>query len=225
MSSQKKLHLPPPPSDIAMSRSQKECLKKDILTMLEERGLGWTTFSLPSIGENFVNTLTNTLWYLDGHFRALEGRFCHVPDDFKAFEGYNKPEKSKHRRKDITNLSAATLDSYSTTLNQLILHPCFDQEKWKHMKKSVEDLAECMTKYALYLHKQNFVMQENHDASSVVRSISDCESICVLPKAVWVKPELAMKYKNLHDMLLEKCYFEPVLLNDYAPINARYHFQ
>ena len=33
--------------------------------------LGWTTFSLTSIGENFVNTLTNTLWYLDGHFRAL----------------------------------------------------------------------------------------------------------------------------------------------------------
>ena len=81
-----------------------------------------------------MNSLTNTLWYLDGHFRALEDRYCHVPIDFKVFEGYNQPEKSKHRRKDVTNLSAATLDSYSTTLNQLLLQPCFDQERWKLMK-------------------------------------------------------------------------------------------
>ena len=90
------------------------------------------------------------------------------------------------------------------------------------MEKSVGDLAECMTKYALYLHEKNLVMQENHAASSVIRSVSDCESICILSKAVWVKPELVTKYKSLHDTLLEKCYFEPVLLNDYAPINARY---
>ena len=37
-----------------------------------------------------------------------------------------------------------------------------------------------------------------------------------------MKPEQAAKYKSLNDVLLEKCYFEYVLLNDYAPINARY---
>ena len=223
MSSQKKLHLPPFPSDVAMNRSKKECLKKDVLMMLQDKGLGWTTFSLPSVGENFVNTLTNSLWYLDGHYRALEDRFCHVPSIFKLFEGYNTPEKSKHRRKDAANLSAAILDSYSTTLNQLLLHPCFDHEKWKLMKKSVGDLAECMTKYALYLHRQNLVMQKNHSALSVIRSVSDCESICIVQASVWTKPEVATKYKTLIDELSKKCFFEPVLVNDFAPINARYY--
>ena len=60
-----------------------------------------------------------------------------------------------------------------------------------------------MTKYALYLRKKNLEIQENHSASSAIRSASDCKSICILPKAVWVKPEHAAKYKSLNDVLLE----------------------
>ena len=157
-----------------------------------------------------MNTLTSVLWYLDGHFGALQDRSCHIPDVFNVFHGYNQPEKSKHRRKDITNLSSATLNSFSTTLNQILLQPCFDQDRWKLMKKSVQDLAESTTKYALYLREKNLVMQDNHSASSVVQSASDCESVCILPKAVWVKPDLVAKYKTLHDALLEKNFFEPV---------------
>ena len=218
MSSQKKLHLPSPPSEIAVNRSKKECLKKDIITVLGGRGLGWTTFNLPSVGEDFVNTLTNTLWYFDGHFTTFEERSCHIPDDFKVFEGYNKPEKSKHRKKDATNLSASILDCFATSLNQLILQPCFDQKKWESMKKSVGDLADSMTKYALYLCEKNEVVQENHGTPSVIRSVSDVESVCILPKAVWVKPDTAMKYR-MHCRKNLSLYLYYV--NDYAPVNAR----
>ena len=64
MSSQKKLHLPNLPSELAMSRSKKECLKKDIILLLQGKGLGWTRFNLSTVGDNFVSTLTNVLWYL-----------------------------------------------------------------------------------------------------------------------------------------------------------------
>ena len=87
MASQTKLYLPGLPSESAMSRSKKDCLKKDIIMLLQEKGLGWTYFNLSTCGENFVSTMTNVLWYLDGHYKALDDRSCLIPDEFKAFEG------------------------------------------------------------------------------------------------------------------------------------------
>ena len=101
-------------------------MKKDIISMLEEKELGWSQWSVSSEGENFVNVLMECLWYLDGHHSTLKDRCVEIPSTFQHLQGYNKPEASKHRRKDATNLDASMLDAYSSSLNKLLLQPWFD---------------------------------------------------------------------------------------------------
>ena len=169
-----------------------------------------------------MNILTDSLWYLDGHHQAFEDRSCNIPSDFQSFQGYNRPEGSKHRRRDVTNLSAGTLDAYSSSLNKLPLQPWFDLDRWKPMRRSVTKLADSMAKYAVYLRERSTAVEEYHTALTPTRSASDCESFCMIPKAVWVEPAITSRYKSLQDCINAAADFEPVLLNDYAPINTRY---
>lgn len=221
MSSRKQLHLPPFPSDLAISKSRKAGMKKEIILMLTEKQLGWSHWTVASDGQNFVNVLTECLWYLDGHHTAFKDRSVEIPSDFQRFQGYNKPEDSKHRRKDLANLSASTLDGYSSTLNKLLLQPWFDLERWKAMRRSVAVLADGMAKYAGYLKTKCVTIKENHTALTPVRGTSDCESFCVLHKATWVQPSIASRYRSLQDRLDASKEFEPFFLNDHAPSDTR----
>ena len=156
------LRLPSSPSAIAISRSKKAELKRDVILMLEEKKLGWSHCSVCSDGESFVNLVTDCLWYLDGHHQALKDRCMEVPSEFYRFQGYNKPEASKHRCRDIGNLEANTLDAYSSSLNKLLLQPWFDLKGWRTMRTAVTLLAECMAKYAAYLKSKCESVQKHH---------------------------------------------------------------
>jgi hypothetical protein len=162
MASNSKLHLPPFPSDSAVGKNKKAGMKKDVILMLEEKELGWSHWSVSSGGENFVNVLTECLWYIDGHYSAFKDRCMEIPSDFQHLQGYNKPEASKHRRKDVGNLDASTLDAYSSSLNKLLLQPWFDMKRWVTMRRSVTMLAECMAKYAAYLKAKCETIKKHH---------------------------------------------------------------
>ena len=56
------------------------------------------------------------LWYIDGHLEAISGRGCRIPQCFVAFQGYNIPERSKHRKQSLSNLSADVLEALSSKL-------------------------------------------------------------------------------------------------------------
>ena len=221
MASNSKLYLPPSPSDSAVSKSKKAGMKKDIILMLEEKELGWNHWSVSSEGENFVNILTECLWCLDGHHSTLKDRCIEIPSAFQHLQGYNKPEASKHRRKDATNLDASKLDAYSSSLNKLLLQPWFDTKRWTGMRQSTTMLAEYMTKYAAYLKAKCDTVKKHHATLTPVRSASDCESFCLIPKATWVEQLTASKYRSLQKHLDVAKEFEPLLLNEYAPINTR----
>lgn len=144
--------------------------------------------------------------------------------DFQHFQGYNKPEASKHRRKDVAHLDASTLDAYSSSLNKLLLQPWFDTKRWMAMR-SVTMLAECMAKYTAYLKTKCDFVKKHHTALMPVCSASDCESFCLIPKPAWVEPWVepltASEYRSLHERIDAAKEFEPLLLNEYAPINTR----
>jgi hypothetical protein len=46
-------------------------------------------------------------------------------------------------------------------------------------------------------------------------------SICLILKAAWVEPLTASKYRSLQECLDITKEFEPLFLNEYAPINTR----
>lgn len=61
----------------------------------------------------------DVLWYIDGHHGAFENRSFPIPEVFKAFDGYNVPERSKHRKRKTGNMSYDILISHVGTSRQL----------------------------------------------------------------------------------------------------------
>lgn len=221
MSAQQTLHLPAHPSNESVSCSKKQELKKDVIVWLEKSNVGWQNDSLDA-GSKFVCGLTDCLWYIDGQHSTLEGRACHVPPEFKHFQGYNLPEKSRHRKRSPENLSAGVLDHHSTVLNSFLLQSWIQSGRWKAIKSAVCRLADAIAKYSSYLNEKNQEVQENHSKSTAVRVPEDAERYIVIKRARWVKPTYAAQYGPLQNHLDALKDFEPLFLNDFAPANTRY---
>lgn len=103
MLAQRSLSIPTVPSRIP-SRSKKDDLYNAVVGLLELENL-----KLPSDdpnGKRFLKSLTNVLWYIDGRHETLEKRSYHVPIIFSQFQEYNRPELSKHRKREHTNMTS-----------------------------------------------------------------------------------------------------------------------
>ena len=220
-SSRNKSCLPPPPSDRAIERSHKFALKKDILSWLQIKQLGWSPEDANSVGNEFVTALTDIFWYIDGLISTFVARACPIPEEFQKFSGYNDPTRSKRRRREFDNLSAQVLDSHSAILNGFLLHPWLSSTHWKAVKISLSTLADSLHKYADYLHHKNQEVQENHMMPAPIRPRIHAESLLLIKKSAWVKPELLARYSLLQSDLDNKDSFVPFFLNDYAPTNPR----
>ena len=68
-----------PPAFPENKPNRKIQLKNDILKWLERNELGWSTDACEQQGNKFINTLTETLWNLDGHAETLKSRGCGIP--------------------------------------------------------------------------------------------------------------------------------------------------
>ena len=66
-----------------------------------------------------MNVLHNVCWYLDGHHATMGARGA-IPPIFKHFEGFNRPEQSKHKRKTEESMKSEELEEFK---NSLILMP------------------------------------------------------------------------------------------------------
>ena len=98
MASQRQLRLPEAPSEAAVARNKKMAVKRDFIKWLERKKLGWSVDRV-QLGSRFVDAVADIMWYVDGHHDTLQSRACPIPADLKEFQGYNKPELTKHRRR------------------------------------------------------------------------------------------------------------------------------
>lgn len=220
MASQRRLHLPDAPSDAVLARSKKMAMKKDFIKWLERKKLGWSVDRI-QLGAGFVDTMADILWYLDGHHDTLQSRACPIPADLKEFQGYNKPELTKHRRRSAENMCGGMLNNYSLRLNECLMQPWFSSAVWKPFRECFVKLAESMHKYAVYLTQKNVAVQENHSLLEPVRSAAEAESFHVIKRARWVAPTIALKFTALQQHIDSIDDFVPVFINDFAPADAR----
>ena len=94
------------PPLISQPRNKKDELHNAIIQFLEKNGLAWTSSEVDcGVASTTVKTLTDVLWYVDGHHSKFSDRSCNLPSLFESFAGYNKPEMSKHRKRSTTTLS------------------------------------------------------------------------------------------------------------------------
>ena len=102
------------------------------------------------------------------------------------------------------------------------MQPWFSSAIWKPVKGCVTQLAESLHKYSIYLNEKNATVNENHAMFQPVRSASEAESFHLISRARWVKTNVATRFNALQRHIDTIDDFVPVLLNDFAPANARY---
>ena len=92
------------PAHVDSPKNRKQKLRNDILDLFDQNSMVFKHTEVTSVGEQIVQTLTNTLWYVDGHHEVLKSRACEVSTVFNAFVGseVHRPSSSKRRQKQNT---------------------------------------------------------------------------------------------------------------------------
>ena len=112
------------------TRNKKGKLFNDLVSLFEEEKWGWDSGG-NTHGKQFLLKLRDVIWYIDGHHGAFENRSLPIPEAFKAFTGYNVPERSKHRKRKAGNMSYDVLISHVGTLKESLLTSWMQQLKWR----------------------------------------------------------------------------------------------
>ena len=154
------------------------------------------------------------LWYIDGHHHLLSERSTvSVPSVFKQFQGYNKPELSKHRKRSQSNLSSITLEHHARILATCLQAAYWDTPSWKQFKTDVAQLAEPLTGYVPHMAKKRKVVTENQRSETPVRSISENIQLYYLP----VADTTTLSLTPLSSVIEGKQEYEHVFVNDFVP--------
>ena len=117
MASQKQLSMPGLPQSVTV-RTRKDKLYNDFIGFLKEENVTFPANSVNSCGKNFTKVMVDCLWYVDGHHETLRKQSCPIPQLFQQFVGYNIPEVSKHRKRQVSNMSSTVLSTLASSLYQ-----------------------------------------------------------------------------------------------------------
>ena len=163
-----------------LERTKKDKLFNDLLNLLETKEWEWAPDGIES-GRRFLTTLTNVLWYLDGHHDTLSHRGFKVPELFSPYQGYNVPQASKHRKRSAVNLSCEKLACHSASLYEVLLSSWINTSRWAVMKEAVKGLASSIDGHISYLRDQSKRMKVHHSTPS--ESFGDKTNFTYLPRS------------------------------------------
>ena len=181
MSSQRALCLRKLPSRVLREKkTKKEMLYNDIIAVLENHGIKWKSSEVDGSGVHLVSSLTECLWYIDGHHHVFMNQACHIPEVFKLLVGYNTPEASKHRKRTIQNMSGSTISSLASSLFGCLQGGYWKRPEFTAFLPHVEQLARAMAEYSNYLVSQNKRMKACHSSETAIRQLSDSLSVQVV---------------------------------------------
>lgn len=173
----------------------------------------WPTDS-HDVADRFVCSMTEALWYVDGHHDLLSERSTSLPVFFCQFQGYNRPELSKHRKRVMTNLSYSILDQHVDMLSSCLQCTYWDSSQpWKEFKIIVMSFVESLFGYMEHLSKKQKIVSRNHYSPTPVRSLPNNIQLVSFPVNSDYNPQLG---PLVHGMRGIEC-FSFVYVNDYAP--------
>ena len=223
MNAQRSLCQPKLPSKITRERlTKKELLFNDVIDFLQSQDLSWPgTDAAEGAGKKFVACLVDCLWYLDGRKHVLEKQGCKFPNFMCAFEGYNKPEASKHRKRSIENMCSSVLRTHSQSLYSCLQNVYWNRPKFAEFKHSIEQLAASLAQYSDFLTSQNKRMKEVHSSPAPVRELSDSLSVSILKKSGLRYP----CYDNVFQVMKGLEFYQHVCLTDFCPEDHRERYK
>ena len=155
------------PARIDAPRNKKDEMFNDLVSLFEEKNWKWNDGG-SSHGNNFVFGLRDTLWYIDGHHSTLEERSCPIPEPFSKFVGYNIPERSKHRKRQRSNLSYDTLAKPNKKRKSLPFSPSV-----QHVK-NIDIMLQCeeCDLWRLLFSKRKLSIKERAELQSILDDVA-----------------------------------------------------
>ena len=115
------------------------------------------------------------LCFIRGHFNYAQNYASIIHQTL-----YNRPELSKHRKRDHLNLNAVELRHLSSELFTVLLNPFFKRSRWCMFQVHVELLAKSLASYVDYLGERNKQMKSSHSALAPSRQLEDNLAISFL---------------------------------------------
>ena len=204
-------------------RTNKQRLWNDIIKFLRERNCTWKNINVSSYGSSLVQALTDVLWHVDGQQDVFRKQGHSIPSTFAGFTNYNRPELSKHRKRQKGNMSGTVLKSLASHLFTCLQGVYWNRDNWKELKPDMEQLAKSIDDYAHYLQSSSKKVRFNQSSPSPVREISDHVSFQFLP-ANRLTPVPA-KLKDLHMNLEQLPELEYVSIEQFSPTNSKERYQ
>ena len=201
------------PSRITTPRNNKDRMFNDLVDLFEEKQWKWSDGG-DTHGRHFVSNLRDALWYIDGHHSTLEARSFSIPEPFDRFEGYNVPEKSKHRKRQTCNMSFDILLKHVAVLKESQLSSWMQQSGWVQLKECVSKLTTVIDDYCMYL-RQQCKIRHNSVADS------DSGTMTVLP----IIPVVSSRLTPLNNIVKEKQCYDKVYVNDYTGADPKNKYQ
>ena len=127
-----------------------------------------------------MNTVTSSLWYIDGQYEKFESRYKHgkVPRIPELFFRFNKGMESNKggyndwisKRKKPPQLERKDLQEHADNLIGVLSHNRLSTSRWKQVKTAVEDLARAMRSYAEDMEQSLERTDKRHKALMSCRS-------------------------------------------------------
>lgn len=100
--------------------TSKDRLANAVIGTLKENKIGFTSQQIDTIGRDVVNTLTNTMWYLDPHLDKLKDRSISIPAMFRQLTGFRDFKKQHKKVPQVCN----NFEDITCNTIHAILNPC-----------------------------------------------------------------------------------------------------
>lgn len=181
MCAQRQLSQKTLPDIIPEPRNSKHLLQNDVITFLSNKECGWQRNEVESSGKSLVTAITDTLWTIDGHHHVFGVQGYFIPTCFSVLVGYNRPELSKHRKREVANMSGRVHKSLSSYLFHCLNGLYWERPSWLLLKPHVEQLAKSLSGYGDYLDMSSKKVKLNQTRTTPVRAISDNLHFSFLP--------------------------------------------
>lgn len=78
-------------------------LFNNVIESFKKRKVGFSSHQIENIGRDVVNTITNTMWFLDPFIDKLKDRSVNIPAMFKELTGYRNIKKQHQKAPQVRN--------------------------------------------------------------------------------------------------------------------------
>ena len=203
------------PEKIKSPANQKDGLFNDVYDFVYSTMKCRLSSTHSSLCKSFLQKLTDLCWYIDGHTKTIEQRSTlRFPDFISKFCGYNCPQKSKHRKRELGNMKNDKLCSLNHSLREVIT--CFPSalksSEWLQLLQDCTKITEVIEQYCIFLREQNKKMFQVHRTPQ--SSIEDKVNITILPLNRGAVPS---EIREINETLKKSPCFAPISVREHIP--------